>query len=163
MRLLTYSRYGTRMVLDIALKGRKGPVQMSEIARNQDISQKYLEKIIRILKEAGIIVSVRGPKGGHLLARPPEEITVGEVVRVLEGDMFLVDCLKRPETCANVSRCLTRMIWQEGSQAIFRKFDQITFAELIRYAEQGIKFGDFCLAEGVEDVADLMASGATAP
>ena len=154
MRLLTTSRYGTRMVLDIALHGRNGPVQMSEIARHQDISQKYLEKIIRSLKDAGIIVSVRGPKGGHLLARPPEEVTVGEVVRVLEGDTFLVDCLKCPEVCANVPHCLTRMIWQEGSQAMFRKFDQITFAELIRYAEQGIKFGDFCQAAAVVEEAE---------
>ncbi len=151
MRLLTYSRYGTRMVLEIAVRGRVGPVQMSEIAKHQDISQKYLEKIIRMLKEAGIIVSVRGPKGGHMLARPPEEVTVGEVVRILEGDTFLVDCLKCPEVCANVPHCLTRMIWREGSEAMFRKFDQITFAELIRYAEQGIKFGDFCPACGELD------------
>jgi len=148
MRLLTASRYGTRMVLEIALHGKNGPVQMREIAKHQDISQKYLEKIIRQLKKAGIIVSVRGPKGGHLLARPPAEVTVGEVVRILEGDTFLVDCLKCPEICANVPHCLTRMIWQEGSQAMFRKFDQITFAELIRYAEQGIKFGDVCPACG---------------
>lgn len=132
------------MVLDIAVHGREGPVQMRDIARRQNISQKYLEKIIRTLKQAGIIESVRGPKGGHCLARPPERITVGDVVRVLEGDCALVDCEKDEKACTHSPGCLTRLIWKEGSQAMFERFDAITLAELIEYQDRGVKFGDFC-------------------
>jgi Rrf2 family protein len=134
------------MMLDIAVHGRKGPVQMSDIARRQGISQKYLEKIIRILKGAGIIVSVRGPKGGHLLSRPAEQISVGDIVRALEGDAMLVDCLMDDDSCSQAPGCLTRVIWREGSKAMFKRFDEITLAELVGYAEEGVRFGDFCQA-----------------
>jgi Rrf2 family protein len=143
------------MVLDIAVHGRTGPVQMSDIARRQGISQKYLEKIIRILKEAGIVVSVRGPKGGHLLSGPPERISIGDIVRALEGDAMLVDCLMDDDSCSQAPGCLTRMIWREGSRAMFKRFDEITLAELIGYAEEGVRFGDFCQAS--LDLRDLAA------
>jgi Rrf2 family protein len=132
------------MVLDIAMHGSKGPVQMSDISRRQGISQKYLEKIIRKLKTAGIVASVRGPKGGHLLARPAEAISVGDIVRALEGDGVLVDCLMDDDSCSNAPGCLTRMIWREGSRAMFRRFDQITLAALIGRMEQGVQFGETC-------------------
>lgn len=144
MRLLTDSRYGTRMVLDIAVHGRRGPVQMTGIAKRLGISKKFLEKIIRPLKQAGLINSTRGPKGGHMLARPAEEISVGDIVRILEGDVALVDCAKDEAVCRKAPGCLTRMIWRETSRAILEKLDSISFGELVRYADQGIKFGDYC-------------------
>ena len=82
MKLSTRSRYGTRMILEMARHYNKGPLQLGEIAKRQDISLKYLEQIIRPLKKAEYISSVRGPKGGHMLTRAPENITVGEVVAV---------------------------------------------------------------------------------
>ena len=108
MKLSTRSRYGTRMMLDLAQHYGESPVQIGEIARRQDISVKYLEQLIIPLKKAKYIKSIRGPKGGHVLAKPPEEITVGEIVELLEGGINLSDCIENPETCARSNICLTR-------------------------------------------------------
>lgn len=135
MRLSTRSRYGVRMVLDIALNGDDGPVRIGDIAKRQGISMKYLEKLIRILKQAGYIKSKRGPKGGHSLARPLQEITVGEVVRVLEGQSALTACVedeKACQTCDNAADCLTRELWTEASEAMFAKLDSYTLAEVVK-------------------------------
>lgn len=144
MRLLTNSRYGTRMMLDIAQHSRKGPVLMRDVARRLGVSQKYLEKISRALKGSGLLVSQRGPNGGHRLGRSAEEISVGDVVRVLEGGAEVVGCGRDEEHCSHAPGCLTRMVWKEGSRAMFARLDAITFGELLRYAEQGVKFGDWC-------------------
>ena len=95
MKLSTRSRYGTRLLLDIAQHYNQGPIQLGDIAGRQDISVKYLEQIIIPLKKAHLIETVRGPKGGHLLARPPEEITVAEVVALMEEGASLVECTER--------------------------------------------------------------------
>lgn len=144
MRLLTNSRYGTRMMLDIAQHSRLGPVLMRDVARRLEVSQKYLEKISRPLKEAGLLVSQRGPNGGHRLGRSPDGISVGDVVRVLEGGAELVGCGRDEEHCTHAPGCLTRMVWKEGSRAMFARLDAITFGELLRYVDQGVKFGDWC-------------------
>ncbi len=144
MRLLTNSRYGTRMMLDIAQHSRLGPVLMRDVARRLDVSQKYLEKISRALKEAGLLVSQRGPNGGHRLGRSPDDISVGDVVRVLEGGAEMVGCGRDEENCTHAPGCLTRMVWKECSRAMFDRLDAITFGELLRYVDQGVKFGDWC-------------------
>ena len=134
MRLSTRSRYGMRMILDIALHGNRGPVRIGDIAERQDISMKYLEKLIRLLKDAGFIDSKRGPRGGHIIARPLEDITVGEVVRVLEGQRALTECAESDKACAVCSLsvdCLTREIWKEASDAMFDKLDSMTLAALV--------------------------------
>ncbi len=91
MKLSTRSRYGTRMLLDIAENSNGRPVSVSEVSARLGVSVKYLEQLIRPLKRGGYLASVRGPKGGHMLTRRPEEITVGEVVRLLEGGINLTD------------------------------------------------------------------------
>ncbi len=131
MKLTTRSRYGTRMVLDIAQNGGNGPVRIADIAKRQDISVKYLEKLIRELRDAGYIISRRGPKGGHVLNRKPADISVGEIVQVLEGEPRLVDCVDG-KTCERSSECLTRCIWQDASEAMFAKLNSITFEDLVR-------------------------------
>jgi len=100
MKLSTRSRYGTRLLVDLARSQEKGPVQISEISNRQNISVKYLEQIIRPLKEAELVTSVRGAKGGHMLAKRPEEITLGQIVRLFEGQTDLVACVSHPENCS---------------------------------------------------------------
>ena len=95
MKLSTQSRYGTRLMLDMAQHYQSGADSLGDIAKRQDISVKYLEQIIIPLKKAHYIESVRGPKGGHTLTRPPEEITVGEIVALLEEGASLVECTER--------------------------------------------------------------------
>lgn len=131
MKLSTRSRYGTRLILDMAQHQRKTPIQLGEIARRQNISLKYLEQIIRPLKRAQYIKSFRGSKGGHMLNKPPEQITVGEVVALLEGGSVLTHCSKNPKICSRSERCLTRYLWIEASDALFARLNQITFADLL--------------------------------
>lgn len=145
MKLSTKSRYGTRMILDLAQHYGQGAVQLGEIANRQNISLKYLEQIIRPLKQAGFVKSFRGAKGGHILNKPPEEVTVGEVVSVLEGGKTLVNCDSDPEVCSRVDSCVTRFIWMEAATAMYDRLAAITFADLLTMNANGCqeKFIDY--------------------
>jgi Rrf2 family protein len=137
MKLSTRSRYGTRLMLDMAQHYDHGPLHLAGIAQRQGISVKYLEQIIIPLKKAQLVKSVRGPKGGHILAKPPEAITVGEIVAVLEEGMNFVDCSNRPEVCERSKTCLTRPIWRAAANAMFGKLHAITLADLVKTQEAG--------------------------
>lgn len=131
MRISTRGRYGTRMMLDIALYADDGPVRIQDVAERQNLSLKYLEKLIRLLKQGGFVKSKRGTKGGHMPAKPLDQITVGAVVRVLEGDADLVECSSDSQCCVNEPLCLTRRVWRAAADAMFEKLESITFAELV--------------------------------
>lgn len=118
-------------MLDMAAHYNDGPIHLMLIAHRQGISVKYLEQIIIPLKKANYVKSVRGPKGGHALARPPEEITVGEIVALLEDGRDLVDCSSNGDACQRSSHCPTRAIWLEAAQALFAKLESITLADLL--------------------------------
>lgn len=136
MRLTTRSRYGTRMALDIAQNGQQHPVRIGDIAERQGVSVKYLEKLIRELKMAGFIKSKRGPRGGHMLAKDPSEITVGEIVRVLEGDVSLVECTSDSTACNRADTCLTRSLWYQAAEAMYEKLNSISLADLLQDVTQ---------------------------
>ncbi len=131
MKLSTRSRYGTRMMLDLAQHYDEGPVQIRNVSKRENISVKYLEQLIIPLKKANFIKSVRGPKGGHMLAKPPEAITVGEIVRVLEGGINLSSCIENPEMCDRTSDCLTRGLWEETTKAMYEKLNSATLSKMI--------------------------------
>jgi len=124
------------MVLDIAQHCENGPVRIQDIADRQGVSAKYLEKLIRKLKDVGFIKSKRGPRGGHSLARPATEIPIGEVVHALEGDGSLVECRTGKEDCSRLEVCLTRRLWREASDAMYARLNSITLADLLADAEQ---------------------------
>jgi Rrf2 family protein len=124
------------MMLDMAQHLDTGPVHIGDIAERQDISVKYLEQLIIPLRKAGYVKSVRGPKGGYILAKPPEEITVGEIVKVLEGGVNLTDCIEDPDICEKSDSCLTRGLWQEATKAISEKLDAVTLLEMIETGKQ---------------------------
>lgn len=131
MKLSTRSRYGTRILVDLAHHSDQGPVQVGEISKRQDISVKYLEQLIRPLKKAKLITSVRGPKGGHVLAKEPKEVTLGQVVRLFEGQSELVECISCPEKCPMSDDCRVRLAWKEATQAMYEKLDTTTIADLM--------------------------------
>ncbi len=135
MKLSTRSRYGTRLMLDMAQHYNQGPIQLGDIAKRQDVSVKYLEQIIIPLKKAHYIESVRGPKGGHILTRPPEEITLGEIVALLEEGTSLVECSDQAGVCQRADSCPTRLIWKEASEAMFARLHAITLADLVNKAQ----------------------------
>ncbi|MBG0789474.1 MAG: Rrf2 family transcriptional regulator [Desulfovibrionaceae bacterium] len=135
MKLTTRSRYGTRMMLDIAQHCQDGPVRIQDIASRQGVSAKYLEKLIRKLKDAGFIKSKRGPKGGHTLAVPASEILIGQVVHALEGDASLVECRSGKDGCERMDICLTRRLWKEAAEAMYSRLNTFTLADLLEDAE----------------------------
>ena len=134
--LSTRSRYGTRFLMSLARHRGDSPVQIADIARDQGISVKYLEQIALALKKAGLVETVRGRGGGHRLAKDPEEITLDEVVAVLEGGRGLVRCLGQPNTCARASRCAPRLVWEEISQALFERLSLWTLGDLLRMEDR---------------------------
>jgi Rrf2 family protein len=113
----------------------QGPIQLGEIAKRQNISVKYLEQIIIPLKKAHFIESVRGPKGGHTLAKPPQEITVAEIVALLEEGVGLVECTEHADICGRADTCPTRLIWREASRAMLHTLKSITLADLVEKAK----------------------------
>lgn len=120
------------MMLDMAQHYDEGPIQIGDIAKRQDISVKYLEQLIIPLKKAHYVKSVRGPKGGHMLVKPPEEVTVGEIVEVLEGEINLARCIESPEICDRSDTCLTRGVWEEATRAMYDKLNSITLSKMIK-------------------------------
>jgi Rrf2 family protein len=118
-------------MLDMAEHYNDGPIHLMKIAQRQGISVKYLEQIIIPLKKAQYVKSVRGPKGGHVLAKPPEEITVGEIVALLEESASLVECSNNATVCERSEICPTRLVWREAAQAMFEKLESITLADLL--------------------------------
>jgi Rrf2 family cysteine metabolism transcriptional repressor len=132
MKLSTKIRYGTRAILELALRFGEGPIELKEIARSQEISIKYLEQVIIPLRTAGMVKSARGSKGGYSLAKAPSDICLFDVVEALEGPLYLVDCVKDSEQCRRSSSCVTRDIWSEVSQALHGVLKSITLEEMVR-------------------------------
>ncbi len=132
MKLSTKSRCGTRILMDLARLKNEGPVQVGEISRRQNISVKYVEQIIRPLKQAELVNSVRGPKGGHMLAKKPEEITLGQIVRLLESSIDLAECVSNPDMCLISTDCRIRVAWKDATAALYKNLDATTIADLIR-------------------------------
>lgn len=135
MKLSTRSRYGTRLLLDVARHQEDGPVHLTEVAGRQDLPLKYLEQITIPLKRAGLMKSIRGPKGGYVLGRPAEDISLAEVVGLLEDGECLVDCLAQDDSCRHTATCATRLVWQEAGQALFDRLRRITLADLLKRDE----------------------------
>lgn len=131
MKLSTRSRYGARILVDLARHKNQGPVQIGEISKRQDISVKYLEQLIRPLKKARLVKSVRGPKGGHLLAKKPKDITLGQVVRLFEGQTDLVECVSHPDACHMSADCQVRLAWKDATRVLYEKLDSTSIADLM--------------------------------
>jgi Rrf2 family iron-sulfur cluster assembly transcriptional regulator len=131
MKLSTRSRYGARILVDLARNSDQGPVRIGEISKRQDISVKYLEQLIRPLKKAKLVTSVRGPKGGHQLAEKPQNISLGQVVRLFEGQSDLVKCVSSPEKCAISDDCQVRLAWRDATKVLYEKLDSTTISDLM--------------------------------
>jgi Rrf2 family cysteine metabolism transcriptional repressor len=131
LKLSTRVRYGTRALLDLALQPDNGPVLLKDIANRQNISLQYLEHIIGPLVNSGIIKSTRGVNGGIQLNQQPENVKLGEVVRLLEGNSAPVDCIGNPENCNRSHRCVTRDVWCEMEKAIDETLNSISLKDLV--------------------------------
>jgi Rrf2 family protein len=136
MKLSTKGRYGARLMLDLALHYGEGPVLLKGVAERQEISEKYLGHLIPPLKTAGLINSSRGAHGGYLLAKSPGEITLGEVIRAVEGSLALVECVAAPNVCHRVGFCVTRDIWGEIGERMMEVLDSTNLQDMVDRQKQ---------------------------
>ena len=138
MRLSTKSRYGVRAIFDIAYHSGGLPTQIKEISKRQEITPRYLEQIFQKLKRAGIVKSIRGPKGGYYLARKPEKIMVSDIIRAMDESIEPVFCArpaKGRKKCRREEACVAQMIWREAGQRLSAFFDSITIERMCKMAK----------------------------
>jgi len=132
MKLSTKGEYAARAVLELSLNYGQRPVKIREIAERQDVPQKYLETILLTLQRAGVARSKRGARGGYYLARPPEAITVGEVIRAMDGPLAPIGCVSvtAHEFCPREGACGLKLVWREARDAVADILDNTTFADV---------------------------------
>jgi len=135
MKLSTKGKYGVKALFELAMHEGAGPMSLKAIADRQGLSEHYLEQLAAPLRKAGLIASVRGAQGGYVLARPTDKMTVGDIIRVLEGPIGFTDCAtegeKGPECAAT---CVVRSVWDRVTQQIVTVLDGITLADLVEQA-----------------------------
>ena len=131
MKLSTRGRYGVRLMMDLALHYGEGPVLLKDIAKRQEISEKYLWQLINPLKTAGLVNSLRGAHGGYILGKAPEAISLKEILHVLEGSLCLVDCVDNPSLCERSPSCISRDIWEEASKSMRQTLEDTTLAAMV--------------------------------
>lgn len=138
MKISTRGRYGARALFDMAYNVGEETLQLKEIAKRQYISQRYLEQIFQDLKTAGLVLSQRGPKGGYRLAKPPEKISIGEILRATDNEIFLVECTKQDgqKHCDMKGNCVTQKHWAMAAAMVQNYFDKVTLADMCKEGDQ---------------------------
>lgn len=135
MKISTRGRYGLRLMVDIATNSHNGRVSLRGVAKRQDISEKYLEQIITTLSRGGFVAGARGANGGYLLAKPASEITVGDILRAVEGAMSVVDCIEDETVCGRIATCPTAFVWRKLKVAIDDVVNNITLEDLCQISQ----------------------------
>ncbi len=132
VKLSTKGRYGLRALIDLAANDTGEAVSIQSIAGRQNISESYLEQLMRLMRKGGLVVSVRGAGGGYRLARPAQEISVGDILRALEGSLEAVTCPGNQEEkgCEGADFCVTRYVWQRINDSITQAVDNIMLDQL---------------------------------
>jgi Rrf2 family transcriptional regulator, iron-sulfur cluster assembly transcription factor len=132
LRLSTKGQYGVRAMFEIAKGYKKGPITIKEISKRQDVSVAYLEQILNTLRKAGIITSVKGPGGGYVLGRDPDNISIGAILRELEGPVAITSCLDPKEGCMRVDGCVTHLLWKALGENIEAFLDNMSLRDLLK-------------------------------
>jgi Rrf2 family transcriptional regulator, iron-sulfur cluster assembly transcription factor len=138
MKLSTKSRYGVRAIFDIAYHAGGLPTQIKDISKRQQITPRYLEQIFQKLKRAGIVKSIRGPKGGYYLARKPEKIAVADVIRAMDESIQPVFCTRsgKRTRCRRESNCVAHVVWREAGKRLTEYLDSVTIETMCRLAKE---------------------------
>ena len=138
MKITYKGDYALKAVLDLALHHGNELVTIHEIARRIDAPVKFLEQILVALKKGGLVESRRGNVGGYLLSRPPDKITVGDVVRLIDGPIEPIPCVKAGySNCSDIERCVLKSLWQRVSSATSKIVDNTTFEDLVSEVNAG--------------------------
>lgn len=137
MKISTKGRYALRLMIDLAERSDGTPVSLKDVAKRQNISDKYLEQIISVLNRAGFVRSIRGAQGGYLLKKDPKEYTVGMILRLTEGSLAPVACIEDDEViCERQDSCVTIMVWKKINEAISGVVDNITLQDLVDWQNE---------------------------
>ena len=145
MKISTKGRYALRMLLDLSLHQEEGYISLKEIAERQQISKKYLEQIVPMLNRSGILRTNRGNKGGYMLAKPANALTVGEILRATEGSLAPVACLEYDvNDCPRAEECATLYIWEGLYKAVQDYLDGITLQDILNH-NSGLDGNDYCI------------------
>ncbi len=141
MKMSTKGRYGLRALIDLAQYSEKEPVSITSISARQGISERYLEQLMSKLKKAEIIKSIRGAGGGYTLAKPIEEISVGDVLRALEGNIEPVECsgIQSDSNCNSAGGCVSKIVWQRINDSVNEAVDGIMLQELVNESKKLVK------------------------
>ena len=131
MKISTKGRYALKLMVDLALEGKEGPVALRDVAKRQEISEKYLEQLVAPLIRSGLLKSVRGASGGYLLTKSPAEYTAGEILRAQEGSLAPVSCADSDHPCERQDRCSTAPLWRRIAQAVDEVVDNTTLQDLV--------------------------------
>lgn len=138
MKLSTKSRYGLRAMIDIAVNSKEKSVSIIDIAQREKISEGYLEQIVALLKKAGLVISKRGAGGGYYIGKELKDISVGDILRAIEGNLSLVECAVTGEKdkCDMKEMCVTKFVWQQINDSINRTVDNITLEMLVNRSKE---------------------------
>lgn len=140
MKISTKGRYGVKALFELAMHEGAGPVSLKTVAERQGLSEHYLEQLVAPLRKAGLVTSVRGAQGGYTLSRPASEITVGDVIRVLEGPIGYTECstegVVASDYCGRADSCQAHGVWEKVTKAIIDVVDGITLADLCEEARR---------------------------
>jgi len=134
MQISTKGRYGLHALVDLALHGSGQPETIKNIAERCRLPEEYILQIFVVLRRAGIVKSVRGSRGGYILAKAPSEITVGDVLTSLEGPLAPTACIlgKKEHSCSRYEKCVTRILWEKIKTGIYEVINSITIADLVK-------------------------------
>ena len=141
MRVPIKVDYGVRALVDLAVHADAGPVQTAEIAQRQGIPAPYLDQLLTTLNKFGFVNSRRGPQGGHTLARPPQDVSVGEIKTTLDGNAPILECIQEPSECSIYDACVQRDVWVSVEEAIQSVLGSITIYDLAQRHGQLISVG----------------------
>jgi len=133
MKISSKGRYGLRALCELATSAQEEPLSIATIAGAQGLSERYLEQLMAKLKKAGIVESTRGAGGGYRIAKPLEDISVGDILRSLEGPNESASCegLQEEGTCKQAEHCISRVVWQKINDSVNQTIDQMSLAQLI--------------------------------
>lgn len=131
MKISARSRYATRILIDLAMNDDDAPVRTTYISERTGITVQFIEQILKPLRQAELVVSKRGATGGYHLNKPATEISLGEIVRVMEGSLSVTDCCDDADLCTRADICLTRDAWKRISTALANALDSIKLSDII--------------------------------
>lgn len=142
MKLSTKGRYGLRALIDLAQYSEQEAVSISSISQRQNISESYLEQLVAKLRKAGLVTSIRGAQGGYRLAKPADTISVGDILRALEGNLQAVECSAQTgQGCQGADLCVTKYVWQRINESIEKTVDEMMLDQLVEESKKTCQNG----------------------